>query len=114
MTQTRYTASTDGSSYGIELATDQFGPLRPDVRTEVEGLYLSGVSTRSGHGIVGAMTGGLATASAILGRDLRAEIARGEVFGDPAALTAGGEGWDALEACRRLQDKSARRKAATA
>jgi phytoene dehydrogenase-like protein len=113
MTQTRYTASTDGSSYGIELATDQFGPLRPDVKTDIEGLYLGGVSTRSGHGIVGAMTGGVATASAILGRDLRGEIARGEVFGDTAALTAGGEGWDALEACRRLQDKSARRAAAT-
>jgi hypothetical protein len=70
------------------------------------------VSTRSGHGIVGAMTGGLAAASAILGRDLRSEIARGEVFGDTTALTAGGEGWDALEACRRLQDKSARRAAA--
>jgi phytoene dehydrogenase-like protein len=112
MTQTRYTASTEGSSYGIELATDQFGPLRPDVKTDVEGFYLGGVSTRSGHGIVGAMTGGLAAASAILGRDLRSEIARGEVFGDTTALTAGGEGWDALEACRRLQDKSARRAAA--
>ena len=32
----------------------------------------------------------------------------------PSQLTAGGEGWDALEACRRLQDKSARRRAATA
>jgi all-trans-retinol 13,14-reductase len=114
MTQTRYTNSTAGSSYGIELATDQFGPLRPDCRTEIEGFYLGGVSTRSGHGIVGAMTGGVASASAVLGKNLRAEIAKGEVFGDPEALTAGGEGWDALEACRRLQDKSARRKAAAA
>jgi phytoene dehydrogenase-like protein len=114
MTQTRYTQSTDGSSYGIELATDQFGPLRPDCRTDIEGFFLGGVSTRSGHGIVGAMTGGVAAASAVLGRDLRAEIARGEVFGDPSALTAGGEGWDALEACRRLQDKSARKRAALA
>ena len=114
MTQTRYTHSTDGSSYGIELATDQFGPLRPDCRTGIDGFYLGGVSTRSGHGIVGSMTGGVASASAVLGKNLRAEIAKGEVFGDPEALTAGGEGWDALEACRRLQDKSARRRAATA
>ncbi len=114
MTQTRYTLSTDGSSYGIELATDQFGPLRPDSRTSIEGFYLGGVSTRSGHGIAGAMSGGVAAASAVLGRNLRSEIAKGEVFGDPSALTAGGEGWDALEACRRLQDKSARRRAATA
>jgi ferredoxin--NADP+ reductase len=112
MTQTRYTGSTDGSSYGIELATDQIGPLRPEPATAIEGFYLSGASTRSGHGIFGAMTGGVATASAVLGRNLRAEVAKGEVFGDPTALTAGGEGWDALEACRRLQDKSARRRAA--
>ncbi len=114
MTVTRYTGSSDGSSYGIEPATDQFGPLRPDFRTDIEGLYLSGASTRSGHGIVGVMNGGLASASAVLGRNLRAEVAEGAVFGDPEALTAGGEGWDALEACRRLQDKSARKKAALA
>ncbi|MBK5110142.1 MAG: NAD(P)/FAD-dependent oxidoreductase [Thermoleophilia bacterium] len=114
MTQTRYTGSSEGSCYGIELATDQFGPLRPDYRTEIEGLYLSGVSTRSGHGIVGAMTGGVEVASAVLGRNLRAEVKDGAVFGDSGALTAGGEGWDALEACRRLQDKSARKKAALA
>lgn len=114
MTQTRYTASSEGSSYGIELATDQYGPLRPDFKTEIEGLYLSGASTRSGHGIVGAMNGGVASASAVLGRNLRSEVSSGEVFGDPEALTAGGEGWDALEACRRLQDKSARKKAALA
>ena len=114
MTQTRYTGSTDGSSYGIELATDQFGPLRPGYRTEIEGFYLSGASTRTGHGIGGAMTGGVEAASAVLGRNLRTEVEEGEVFGDPEALTAGGEGWDALEACRRLQDKSARKKAALA
>ena len=114
MTVTRYTGSSAGSSYGIEPATDQFGPLRPDFRTEIDGLYLSGASTRSGHGIVGVMNGGIASASAVLGRNLRREVADGAVFGDPEALTAGGEGWDALEACRRLQDKSARRKAALA
>lgn len=113
-TQTRYTASTAGSSYGIELATDQFGPLRPAPKTAIEGLYLGGVSTRSGHGIVGAMNGGVQTASAVLGRDLRSEMSRGEVFGDPSKLTSGGEDWDALEACRKLQDKSARRRAAAA
>ncbi|MGK2956485.1 MAG: phytoene desaturase family protein [Solirubrobacterales bacterium] len=109
MTQTRYTLSTAGSSYGIELATDQFGPLRPDFKTDIDGLFLAGVSTRRGHGIVGAMNGGVESASAVLGRNLRQEAAEGAVFGDIEALTAGGEGWDALEACRKLQDKSARR-----
>ncbi len=108
MTQTRYTLSTGGSSYGIELATDQFGPLRLEYRTPIEGLVLGGVSSRRGHGIVGAMSGGVESASAVLGRNLRAEVAGGEVFGEPAILTSGGEGWDALEACRKLQVKALR------
>ncbi|MGA7398250.1 MAG: NAD(P)/FAD-dependent oxidoreductase [Solirubrobacterales bacterium] len=108
VTQTRYTLSAEGSSYGIELATDQIGPLRPGVRTSVEGLYLAGVSTRRGHGIVGAMLGGRDAAGALLDRNLQEEVNDGAVFGDPSRLTAGGEGWDALEACRKLQDKSAR------
>ncbi len=112
-TQTRYTHSTDGSSYGIELATDQFGPLRPDFKTAIDGLFLAGASTRCGHGIVGAMNGGVEAASAVLGRNLREEVRGGEVFGDIEALTAGGEGWDALEACRKLQDKTSRKIAAT-
>jgi len=111
MTQTRYTLSSEGSSYGIELATDQIGPLRPATRTAIEGLYLAGVSTRRGHGIVGAMLGGRDAAGAVLGRNLQAEVDSGEVFGDPSKLTAGGEGWDALEACRKLQDKTARQNA---
>ena len=40
MTQTRYTLSSGGSSYGIELATDQFGPLRLEYRTPIGGLIL--------------------------------------------------------------------------
>lgn len=108
MTQTRYTLSTGGSSYGIELATDQFGPLRLEYKTPIEGLILGGVSSRRGHGIVGAMSGGVESAGAYLGRNLRAEVAAGAVFGDPSKLTAGGEGWDALEACRKLQEKSLR------
>ncbi len=113
LTQTRYTLSSDGSCYGIELATDQFGPLRPGYRTPIEGLTLAGVSTRRGHGIVGAMAGGMEAAAVVLGRDLRKELAKGKVFGDPTKLTAGGPGWDALEACRRLQDKTRRTPAKT-
>ncbi|MCB0858759.1 MAG: NAD(P)/FAD-dependent oxidoreductase [Solirubrobacterales bacterium] len=108
MTQTRYTLSSGGSSYGIELATDQFGPLRLDYRTPIEGLILGGVSGRRGHGIVGAMVGGVESASALTGRNLRREVEAGAVFGDPSQLTAGGEGWDALEACRKLQEKTLR------
>ncbi len=108
MTQTRYTLSTGGSSYGIEAATDQFGPLRPEYRTPIEGLFLGGASSRRGHGIVGAMSGGVEAASALTGRNLRSEVGQGAVFGDPSELTSGGEGWDALEACRKLQEKALR------
>ena len=108
MTQTRYTLSSGGSSYGIELATDQFGPLRLEYRTPIRGLILGGVSSRRGHGILGAMAGGVESASAMSGRNLRAEVTAGEVFGDPSKLTAGGKGWDALEACRKLQEKTLR------
>jgi len=108
VTQTRYTLSTGGSSYGIELATDQFGPLRLEYKTPIEGLVLGGVSSRRGHGIVGAMAGGVEAASAMVGRNLRSEVAAGAVLGEPSKLTSGGEGWDALEACRRLQEKTLR------
>ncbi len=108
LTHARYTMASEGSCYGIELATDQFGPLRPDAKTPVEGLFLAGASARRGHGIVGVMAGGVEAAGAALGRNLRQELAAGEVLGDPSRLTAGEEDWDPLEACRRLQDKSKR------
>jgi all-trans-retinol 13,14-reductase len=100
VTQERYTLSTGGTSYGIELATDQFGPARPSPRTEVQGLFLAGASTVFGHGIVGVMRGGVGTASAVLGRDLWEEVRSGAVFGDPLRLRAGEPGWDPWEASR--------------
>ncbi len=108
LTHERYTLSTDGSSYGIELATDQTGPRRPAPTTPIGGLFLAGASARRGHGIVGALAGGRDAAGAVLGRDLAHEVARGAVFADVDRLTAGGPGFDALAACRRLQDKTAR------
>jgi phytoene dehydrogenase-like protein len=100
VTQERYTLSTGGTSYGIELSTDQFGPARPSPRTEIEGLYLAGASTVFAHGIAGVMRGGVGCASAVLGRDLYDEVAGGAVFGDPSRLTGGGPGWDPWEASR--------------
>ncbi len=102
LTQERYTLASAGSSYSIELSVGQFGPSRPDTRTEIDGLFLTGASLRWGHGIAGALSSGLGAASAVLDRDLRREILDGQVFGDPGVLTAGGEDWDPLEACRKL------------
>ncbi len=108
ITQERYTRSTGGTSYGIELAVDQFGPFRPTARTEIEGLYLAGASTRWAHGILGSLNGGVGAASSVLRRDLRGEIESGKVFGDPTRLPQHGPDWDPLMACRRHADKSVR------
>jgi all-trans-retinol 13,14-reductase len=108
ITQERYTLSSDGASYGLEFTPDQVGPNRPGPATEIEGLFLAGASTVWGHGITGAMRGGAGTASAVIGRDLYKEARSGRVFADVERLTAGGPGWDPLEASRRLQRKPRR------
>lgn len=105
ITHERYTLASGGTGYGIELSPDQFGPKRPRSQTEIKGLYLAGASTMFGHGVAGVMYGGLGTAGAILGRDLRKEIERGRVFADAAKLTAGGPGWDPFQASRRMAVK---------
>jgi phytoene dehydrogenase-like protein len=74
LTHTRYTSSTGGTSYGIAATPDQFLLSRPAARTELPGLLLCGASTRSGHGIMGAMASGLMAASQVLGRGLVGEV----------------------------------------
>jgi all-trans-retinol 13,14-reductase len=105
ITNERYTLASGGTSYGIELTPDQFGPKRPRPQTEIKGLYLAGASTMFAHGVAGVMFGGLGTAGVILGRDLRKEIEGGEVFADTSKLTAGGPGWDPFKASRRMAVK---------
>ncbi len=101
ITHERYTHSTGGTSYGIELAVDQFGPLRPSPATEIGGLFLAGASTVFAHGISGVMRGGVGTASAVAGCDLLDAVASGGEIGTPAALPERPAGWDAWEASRR-------------
>ncbi len=100
VTQERYTLSTGGTSYGIAMTPDQFGPGRPGPATEIRGLYLAGASTVYGHGIAGAMAGGMGAASAALGRDLMAEVKAGRVFGDPSRLPPDPPDWDPWRASR--------------
>jgi all-trans-retinol 13,14-reductase len=69
----RYMGVTDGTSYGIASTPDQVGLRRPGPKTSIRGLYLAGASTRSGHGIGGAMAGGIDAASAVLGRSAVSE-----------------------------------------
>ncbi len=94
VSQERFTHSTGGTSYGIEMSCSQAGPLRVGPRTEIEGLFLCGASTPSGPGIAGVMRGGLLAAGEVLETDLLAPVLAGRVFGDRDALPALHEGWD--------------------
>jgi phytoene dehydrogenase-like protein len=100
LTHERFTLSTDGSCYGIEVASDQIGPRRPGPRTEIRGLFLTGASTVWGSGIVGAVTGGMGTAGYVLRRRLAAEVKAGAVIADPRKLTPTGPDWDPLAASK--------------
>jgi phytoene dehydrogenase-like protein len=95
ITQEHFTLSTGGTSYGIELSPEQFGPGRPGTSTEIDGLYVVGASTMYAHGIAGVMRGGVACAGAVLGRDLMREVMGGRVFGKPVLAGAGRDPWRA-------------------
>ncbi len=66
LTHTRYTRATDGTGYGLAATPEQFMKRRPGFRGPVPGLYLAGASTRSGHGIVGALSSGRKAAQKVL------------------------------------------------
>jgi all-trans-retinol 13,14-reductase len=95
VTQERFTHSTGGTSYGIEFATDQMGPMRVGPETEVPGLFLCGASTPSGHGIANVMLSGLLAASAASEAELLPLVLRGEVLGDAGRLPRLRDDWDA-------------------
>lgn len=98
LTQERFTRSTGGTSYGIEFAVDQMGPLRIGPRTEIPGLFLCGASCPAGHGIGGVLAGGVSAASAVLETDLVRRVASGEVLGDPHRLPPVRQDFDPWEA----------------
>jgi len=95
VSQERFTHSTGGTSYGIEMSCSQVGPLRIGPRTEIDGLFLCGASTPSGPGIAGVMASGVAAASEVLERELMPSLLAGEVLGDREALPALRDDWDA-------------------
>jgi phytoene dehydrogenase-like protein len=77
LTHSRYTLSTGGTSYGLAATPDQVLWRRPGPKSEIPGLYLCGANTMAGHGIMGAMTGGVLAAAAIAGFSLMAEALGG-------------------------------------
>lgn len=100
VTQERFTRSTGGTSYGIEPALDQIGPLRIGPATEVGGLYLAGASTPSGHGIANVLRSGVVAAGAVLETDLMALLRAGERVGVPSRLPPLVAAWDPWRASR--------------
>ncbi len=107
----RYTRSSGGTSYGLEHSPEQSGHNRPDHRTEIDGLWVVGASTVSGHGIAGGVTGGVFCASKILDRPLIVEMYMGQRLVDPASIPDDPDPFDPLEYCRgaRLRAKRAER-----
>jgi len=100
LSQERYTHSTGGTSYGYVHSPEQSGANRPQHRTEIDGLWLVGANTASGHGVAGTMVGGVNCAGEILDRPLLVEMMMGTVLGDPGAIPADPPGFDPMELCR--------------
>jgi phytoene dehydrogenase-like protein len=94
VSQERFTRSTGGTSYGIEMSLEQIGPFRVGPRTEVEGLYLCGASTPSGPGVSSVMRSGVVAAAAVLDRDLLGSVLSGDVLGDRGLLPVLSDDWD--------------------
>ncbi|MBG7603489.1 MAG: NAD(P)/FAD-dependent oxidoreductase [Actinobacteria bacterium] len=107
----RYIRSSEGTSYGYMHSPEQIGENRPQYRTEIDGLWVVGAGTVGGHGIAGAMTGGVFCASDILDRPLIAEMYMGEQLVDPASIPPDPDDFDPLEFCRgeKLRAKRADR-----
>jgi phytoene dehydrogenase-like protein len=100
LTQERFTRSTGGTSYGIEFAVDQMGPMRIGPDTEIPGLYLAGASTPSGHGIGQVLRSGVMAASAVLKSNVMKMILSGEILGDAGCLPELRADWDPWRECR--------------
>jgi all-trans-retinol 13,14-reductase len=66
-TFSRYLGTTDGTPFGIAMTADQLANKRPAPKTPIRGLFLVGASTRAGATIGPVMTGGVQTATAVLG-----------------------------------------------
>ena len=112
----RYTRSTGGTSYGYIHSPEQTGINRPQHRTEIDGLWLVGANTASGHGVAGTMVGGVTCAGEILDRPLLIEMMMGTQLATPESIPADPDGFDPMEWSRgqRLRERRAEGRAARA
>jgi phytoene dehydrogenase-like protein len=84
LTHTRFTGSSDGTSYGIALTPAQSLWRRPTAGTGIDGLHLCGASTVTGHGIAGTMISGVLAAARVAGWRLVPEVMGAFGSADPA------------------------------
>jgi all-trans-retinol 13,14-reductase len=116
LSQERYTHSTGGTSYGYRHSPDQSGERRPQHHTEIDGLWLVGANTASGHGIAGTMVGGVNCAGQILHRPLLIEMMMGTRLAEPETIPADPPDFDPVEWSRgaALRERRAAGRAARA
>jgi phytoene dehydrogenase-like protein len=116
LSQERYTHSTGGTSYGYMHSPEQSGEGRPQHRTEIDGLWLVGANTASGHGIAGTMVGGVNCAGQILDRPLLIEMMMGTQLAEPDDIPADPDDFDPMEWSRgkALRERRAAGRAARA
>ena len=116
LSQERYTHSSGGTSYGYLHSPEQSGTNRPQHRTEIDGLWLVGANTTSGHGVAGTMVGGVSCAGQILDRPLLIEMVMGSTLADPADIPPDPDDFDPMEWSRgrRLRERRAEGRAARA
>ncbi|MEZ5393237.1 MAG: NAD(P)/FAD-dependent oxidoreductase [Bryobacterales bacterium] len=69
MTSHRYTGNDQGAMLGWEMAPDQLNEARPDNRTPIRNLYLTGHWTRPGGGVTPVIVSAQRTAKMILKGD---------------------------------------------
>jgi len=64
LTLARYTLASNGTPYGLAGTPAQFNARRPGAVTHLPGLFLAGASTRTAHGVAGALASGRLAARA--------------------------------------------------
>jgi phytoene dehydrogenase-like protein len=104
-TQERYVGNSNGAPFGLDVSPTQSGPFRPGVTTSIRGLYLAGTSTAWGPATEGAMLSGRRAASAVVGRDLSAEVRNGAILTDPTKLNPWPADFDVLRRASAAVDK---------
>ena len=107
LTNRRYVGGSSGSPYGF--ASWGGTGRRPDVRTSVAGLFVTGANTRHQSGIAGTAVGGVIAAGHVLDRPgLLHEVYAGAVLGDPDLLPSRDGDFDPLRVSRGVARCDAR------